>query len=149
MFIDRHRHVSIGEVPIQECKNDIHNHHLASTVHEMKIKTNGMVRCPTCNNGTVRAYTEDGGMGDWCTYCKRSVQLTLKIAQQAAIICPHCQSRGTVSTREVKEKKGISGGKATAALLTGGVSLCAVGLSRKEKVTEARCSSCGLTWHFH
>jgi hypothetical protein len=45
-------------------------------------------------------------------------------------------------------KKGISGGKATGALLTGGVSILASGLSRKEKVTEARCANCRQTWHF-
>ena len=65
-----------------------------------------------------------------------------------AMICPHCQIRGSVSTRKTTRKKGISGGKATGALLTGGVSLLATGLSRKEKETEAHCASCHQTWHF-
>ncbi|HYA40277.1 MAG TPA: hypothetical protein VEF34_03175 [Syntrophobacteraceae bacterium] len=45
---------------------------------------------------------------------------------------------------EVKQmKKGISGGKATAAILTGGFSLLVTGLSRKEQLTEAKCRKCG------
>jgi hypothetical protein len=66
----------------------------------------------------------------------------------AAIICPHCQSRGTVRTKQVKRKKGVSGGKATAAVLTGGLSVLATGLSRKETVTEAHCTNCRNTWQF-
>lgn len=64
------------------------------------------------------------------------------------IVCPHCQTRGHVTSRQVRLKRGISGGKATAALLTGGVSTLATGLSRKERSTEAKCSRCGSTWHF-
>lgn len=65
-----------------------------------------------------------------------------------ALVCPHCQTQGYVTTTPVKVKTGISGGKATAALLTGGVSLLAVGLSRKQAVTSAKCSNCGSTWSF-
>jgi len=64
------------------------------------------------------------------------------------IICPHCQKRGGVITKPSKKKRGISGGKATGALLTGGLSMLATGLSRKEKVTEARCKNCGAEWLF-
>jgi hypothetical protein len=39
------------------------------------------------------------------------------------MICSHCQTKGTVRTKEVKIKKGISGGKVMGGLLTGGVSL--------------------------
>ncbi len=66
----------------------------------------------------------------------------------AQMICPHCQSRGTVRTKRIAQKKGISGGKATAAVLTGGVSILATGLSRKEAATEAHCDNCGSTWYF-
>jgi hypothetical protein len=65
----------------------------------------------------------------------------------SGIICPHCQTRGRVKTKTVKLKKGISGGKATGAVLTGGLSILATGLSRKEKAIEAQCLSCGVTWH--
>lgn len=66
----------------------------------------------------------------------------------SSMICPHCQSKGTVHTRQAKQKRGVSGGKATAAVLTGGLSVLATGLSRKERVTEARCTNCGSTWYF-
>ena len=64
------------------------------------------------------------------------------------MICPHCQTGGMVRTKAVTQKKGISGGKATAALLTGGVSMLATGLSRKEALTQAHCDSCNSTWLF-
>ena len=63
------------------------------------------------------------------------------------LICPHCQTKGQVHTKTVKEKKGISGGKAVGAVLTGGLSMLAVGLSRKEKLTQAYCNACGSLWH--
>ena len=66
----------------------------------------------------------------------------------AAMVCPHCQTKGGVRTKKITQKKGISGGKATAAVLTGGVSLLAVGLSRKEASTQAHCDACGNTWLF-
>ncbi len=66
----------------------------------------------------------------------------------AAMVCPHCGATGTVVTKHVKQKKGVSGGKATAAVLTGGVSILATGLSRKESATRASCRNCGNTWYF-
>lgn len=65
-----------------------------------------------------------------------------------AMVCPHCQAKGVVRTKSVKQKRGVSGTKATAALLTGGVSLLATGLSRKESLTEAYCENCKSIWHF-
>ena len=64
------------------------------------------------------------------------------------IVCPHCQMKGRVLTKPIKKKAGISGAKATGALLTGGVSVLATGLSRKEAVTELHCKNCSSTWHF-
>lgn len=64
------------------------------------------------------------------------------------IICPHCQTKGTVRTMDVKKKRGISGAKATAAVITGGISVLATGLSRKEKLTQAHCENCGSDWLF-
>jgi ribosomal protein S27AE len=64
------------------------------------------------------------------------------------MICPHCQTKGLVFTKPILKKTGVSGGKATAAVLTGGVSLLATGLSRKEAVTQAHCGKCGATWSF-
>jgi len=65
-----------------------------------------------------------------------------------ALVCPHCQERGKIRTKAVKKKAGISGGKATAAVLTGGVSVLATGLSRKEALTQAHCDNCSSTWVF-
>ena len=65
-----------------------------------------------------------------------------------AMVCPHCQTKGSVTVKRVRIKGGVSGGKATGALLTGGLSLLATGLSRKQDVTEASCSNCGAVWHF-
>lgn len=72
----------------------------------------------------------------------------VKTTRDAKIICAQCHSAGHVTTSAVSLKKGISGGKATGAILTGGLSLLAVGLSRKEDATEAKCSHCGSVWHF-
>jgi hypothetical protein len=65
-----------------------------------------------------------------------------------AMVCPHCKQKGSVHTKKVTHKAGVSGGKATAAVLTGGASLLAVGLSRKQDLTEAHCTNCNSTWHF-
>lgn len=64
------------------------------------------------------------------------------------ITCPHCDTKGFVQKRVVMAKAGISGGKATAAVLTGGLSLLVpgVGLSRKQPVTELKCGKCGVLW---
>jgi hypothetical protein len=62
------------------------------------------------------------------------------------MICPHCQTKGSVKTKEIERKVGISGGKATGAILTGGFSLLVTGLSRKESCTQADCGNCGATW---
>lgn len=66
----------------------------------------------------------------------------------AQMICPHCQTKGFVTTSMVSNKVGVSGGKLTAALLTGGLSLLAVGLSRTQTCTQARCRKCNAVWHF-
>ena len=65
-----------------------------------------------------------------------------------AMICPHCQTKGNVSTMAVKRKKGVSGAKVTGMLLTCGVSVLATGLSRKEGLTQAHCANCGAQWDF-
>ena len=65
-----------------------------------------------------------------------------------AMICPHCQTKGKVRTKLITQKQGVSGGKATAALLTGGISLVAVGLSKKGQVTQAHCDNCNNDWMF-
>ncbi len=69
-----------------------------------------------------------------------------KINEQ--LVCPHCQIKGKVRTTQRETNNGISGGKATGAILTGGVSLLATGLSKKGQCTQAHCDSCNSTWSF-
>jgi mRNA-degrading endonuclease toxin of MazEF toxin-antitoxin module len=65
----------------------------------------------------------------------------------ASLVCPHCQTQGRVTARQIKMKKGVSGGKLTGAALTLGISMLGTGLSRKEKVTEMTCGKCRTVWH--
>jgi len=90
---------------------------------------------------------EERKRGFWYVLLQKQ-KLEQKQDRDRVMICPHCATKGSVSTRSVDRKKGVSGGKATAALLTSGVSLLATGLSRKEKATAASCSSCGAHWDF-
>ena len=64
------------------------------------------------------------------------------------LICPHCSTKGKVRAKPVNKKVGVSGAKATAALLTAGTSLFVAGLSRKGKFTQAHCDNCDSTWNF-
>jgi hypothetical protein len=64
----------------------------------------------------------------------------------AELVCPHCQVKGTVTSKTVKAKKGITGSKATGAVLTLGVSTELTGLSRKQDVTARTCSNSKTTW---
>jgi hypothetical protein len=64
------------------------------------------------------------------------------------IVCAQCGKQGCVVTKRLKAKKGVSGAKATGAILTGGLSLFATGLSRKEWVTDAKCKNCKSQWQF-
>jgi hypothetical protein len=66
----------------------------------------------------------------------------------SAMVCPHCQTKGGIRTKSVEKKAGVSGGKATAAVLTGGVSILATGLSRKDNVTQCHCEECNNRWIF-
>jgi hypothetical protein len=68
--------------------------------------------------------------------------------KNAQMICPHCQTRGSVMTESTKVKQGISGGKATAAVFTAGISMLGTGLSRKQKATRAKCGNCRSEWIF-
>lgn len=62
------------------------------------------------------------------------------------LVCPHCQRKGTVIPSAVVRKQGISGGKATGAVLTGGISVAATGLSRKQPMTHMTCTNCRTEW---
>jgi hypothetical protein len=77
-----------------------------------------------------------------------ATQAEVKRHLDSKIVCPQCQERGFVATEKVTEKAGIHGGKATAAILTGGISLLATGLSNELGKTQAACSNCGSVWRF-
>lgn len=80
---------------------------------------------------------------------KQDVRDSMTYGQiNGAMICPHCGYKGKIRTKQIDRKKGISGGKATAAVLTGGVSVLATGLSRKERMTRAYCGNCKNAWDF-
>lgn len=79
---------------------------------------------------------------------REAAETTLHGPVNFAMVCPHCHQKDRVRTIPVDRKKGISGGKATAAVLTGGVSMLATGLSRKEHLTRARCGNCLNAWDF-
>jgi DNA-directed RNA polymerase subunit RPC12/RpoP len=65
---------------------------------------------------------------------------------QAQIRCPHCGQTGCVTKQLVERKQGISGGKATGALLTVGFSLALTGLSRKQQMSHMKCANCHMEW---
>ena len=80
---------------------------------------------------------------------QRSDDLRQRFGELSPVmICPHCQLQGKVRTKKVTRKKGVSGSKAAGALLTGGISLLATGLSRKEIETQAHCDNCNNSWYF-
>jgi len=63
------------------------------------------------------------------------------------IVCQFCHKRNCVYVETIKRKKGISGGKATFAILTGGISLLATGLARKEAQIQLTCYACGMVYY--
>lgn len=63
-----------------------------------------------------------------------------------SLLCPHCNTKGNVYRKAVKESDGISGGKATGAILTGGTSLWLTGLSKQYEAAKLRCKSCDSRW---
>jgi hypothetical protein len=66
---------------------------------------------------------------------------------QHLLVCPHCGIRGGITRSQDLVKGPISGGKATGAILTGGLSLLVTGLSRKTRVTLNHCRNCNTNWH--
>jgi hypothetical protein len=59
----------------------------ATSGEEINKKEGGQKQCPTCGKWDVyRAFIEDGGQGDWCPHCKKS--LHKKEQEKNAIIRP-------------------------------------------------------------
>lgn len=66
----------------------------------------------------------------------------------AAMICPHCQTKGFIRTKKIEKKGGVSGSKAAGAVVTGGLSVLVTGLSSVDTLTQSHCDQCGNTWVF-
>ena len=62
------------------------------------------------------------------------------------MVCPHCETKGQVTTRKVSGAPSSSGDTLATAILTAGISLLGSGLSRKLTVTQAWCGNCGEAW---
>lgn len=62
------------------------------------------------------------------------------------IVCKFCGVTGRVTVQDVDRKQGISGGKATGAVLTGGASLLVTGLSKVQGCKQLACGNCGMEW---
>ncbi len=62
------------------------------------------------------------------------------------VVCKFCNTAGQVWVTLAERKRGVSGGKATGAILTGGLSLFLTGLSRNETVSRLNCKNCGMNW---
>lgn len=84
------------------------------------------------------------GAGVWLSIARRRAEAARP--PSPALVCPHCQTKGHVVAHPVVTKDGISGGKATGAILTGGVSMLGTGLSRKSAKTRMECGNCGSNW---
>lgn len=84
------------------------------------------------------------GLGVWMSIAKQKrINAT---PPNPVLVCPHCQTRGQVTAYPVTTKDGVSGAKATGAILTGGVSMLGTGLSRKSAKTRMVCGNCAQEW---
>ena len=100
----------------------------------------------TCSIDSCSASAVDGS--NFCEAHGSTAKLSAQKKPVSPLVCPHCHVKGKVSTSSVKKSKGISGGKAAGAVVTGGLSIWLTGLSRKEQLTQAKCGACGLKWTF-
>jgi hypothetical protein len=102
--------------------------------------------CLRCKTGstTSRFKACDNCVAELIATRTRAGRAATAKAQDASIVCAFCHEAGNVTTRAVKVKRGVSGAKATGAVLTGGLSVVGTGLSRKQEATELRCSGCGM-----
>lgn len=63
----------------------------------------------------------------------------------AAIMCPHCQTRGLVASKRVKRQVGVDGAKLGRAI-HGSADGALGGVGRRENVTELSCGHCKMKW---
>jgi transcription elongation factor Elf1 len=65
-------------------------------------------------------------------------------APNSKVKCQFCGAEGAVRVTDVTRKTGISGGKAAGAIVTGGASILATGLSQKKPAKHLSCRNCGM-----
>lgn len=104
---------------------------------------------PTFSRFIVSAW---GGFIRWLAWAGKALGEAQRTQEHgkvnAALICPHCQAKGSVRSKRIDRKTGISGGKIAAAVLLSPLTLLATGVSRNERATQAHCDHCGSTWTF-
>ena len=62
------------------------------------------------------------------------------------IVCPMCGEKGGVRAHRRKAKKGFSTGKIMGGLFTGGISLLATGIAKKDWIYKCYCEKCGMEY---
>ena len=62
------------------------------------------------------------------------------------LVCPHCQTKGNVTTQMTIRKGSTSATKIVSGILTGGLSFLVTGISKKHMITEAYCLNCDTKW---
>lgn len=92
------------------------------------------------------------GFLDWISWARKELREASRVQEHgkinAALVCPHCQAKGSVRSKAIDRKTGISGGKIAAAVLLSPLTLLATGVSRSERATQAHCDCCESTWTF-
>lgn len=110
--------------------------------------SNKAITCPHCGYPLNVKTIEPDTQNNYINGTVNGFEVMEGYSINTQMVCPHCGKYGCVATKRLKAKKGISGAKATGALLTCGFSLLAVGLSRKEWVTNAKCKNCKSQWEY-
>jgi hypothetical protein len=111
--------------------------------------------CVWCGDGSdllARPKAQGGGLLGWISGASQALREASRAQEHgktnAVLVCSHCQATGSVRTKPVNRKTGISGGKIAAAVLLSPLTLLATGISRNEHATQAHCDRCGSTWTF-
>ena len=102
---------------------------------------------------TSEELAEEKQRRDWDREDRKEINKELALLERLGsknqkIVCPHCQKAGFVRTKIIMQDKGIHGSKVAAAVITGGITVLAGGLSRKEQMTKAHCENCNSDWVF-
>ncbi len=64
------------------------------------------------------------------------------------MVCPHCQTIGTVRTKAIAQNDELNAREAIIAVASEGLSLFLPKSPQQEKTTQSHCDKCGNTWTF-